>query len=392
LHSRKYVALMTKKKKIVVVGPCYPYRGGIATFVSYLCKLLQTEHDVHLINYSMLYPTLLFPGKTQYDESKNLVFTFPNERLFSSLNPIAWWRTAKRIAELEPDVVIMDWWNPFFGLCFRGLNFFLPNVYRKRILIVAENVVSHEGRGADKILTRLGITIGKAYIVLSDKVKNQITYFSSDKPIYKANLPIYDQFDITTTSYARADISSKLATGDFVMLCFGYIRKYKGVDIAIAAMPEILKQIPNAKLLIVGECYDAWEEYQTLINKLDLANNVHSVTEYVANEEVEQYFAVSDVVLLPYRTATQSGILNIAYGFNKPVVATNVGGFVEFIDDGKTGIIVPEVSATALAQGVWRYHQSLHSTDTTAAITAISKRNSFEHILQHVQEFARRVR
>ncbi|MFM2385394.1 MAG: hypothetical protein RL660_151 [Bacteroidota bacterium] len=383
---------MSELKKIVVIGPCYPYRGGIATFVAHLCKLLNTKYEVHLINYAMLYPSILFPGKTQYDESKDLVFSFSNERLFSSLNPFSWYRTAKRVQALQPDIIIMDWWNPFFGLCFRGFHFFLNRALRKRILVVTENVVSHEGRYIDTALTKLGVTIGQAYIVLSEKVREQIQYFGKGKPTYKSNLPIYDQFDVHHKVFTRTELVPKFSKDDYVMLCFGYVRKYKGVDIAIAAMPYVLQQIPNAKLLIVGECYDEWAEYEKQIAALGLQNHVHSITNYVPNEDVEQYFAISDVVLLPYRTATQSGILNIAYGFKKTVVATNVGGFVEFIEHGKTGVIVNKVDEKVLADGILTHYQTMHGKDHKEAITQLIQRNSFENILDHVESFWQQVK
>ncbi len=375
-------------KKIVIIGPCYPYRGGIATFVSYLSNLLHKHYNVHLINYSMLYPSILFPGKTQYDESKALVFSFKNERLFSSLNPISWYKTAQRIKQLQPDVIIMDWWNPFFGICFRGLYLFLPKEYKNKILVVAENVVSHEGRKIDTLLTKIGITVGKSYIVLSDKVKDQIAYFAGNKTIYKSNLPIYDSFDGATKTYLRSDVSAALKEDDYVMLCFGYIRQYKGVDIAIEAMPQILKTIPNAKLLIVGECYDDWAMYQQLIDKLNLHNHVVVVNSYVPNEAVEQYFSVSNVVLLPYRNATQSGILNIAYGFYKPVVATKVGGFTEFIQDGKTGVLVNQIDPAAYANGVVHFYNNYRNVDFKPAIQQIINANSFDKIIDYVNEFA----
>jgi glycosyltransferase involved in cell wall biosynthesis len=378
------------KLKIVIIGPCYPYRGGIATFVAYLSNLLSHHFDVTLINYAMLYPSILFPGKTQYDESKDLVFSFKNIRLFSSLNPIAWWRTAKAIKQINPDVIIMDWWQPFFGLCFRGLHIMLPKALRNKILIVAENVVSHEGRKIDTLLTKLGLTIGQAYIVLSDKVKNQIAFFSGDKKIYKSNLPIYDKFEgATSVNIPRQSISAQLAPTDFVMLCFGYIRKYKGVDIALEALPIIKAAIPNAKLLIVGESYDDWSMYQQIIDKHHLQNDVIIVSEYVPNEAVEKYFNCSDVVLLPYRTATQSGILNIAYGSNKPVVATSVGGFTEFINPGKTGLLVADITPAAFAAGVLDFHKNYYNqVDFKKYIQEIVASNSFETIVEYVNDFA----
>jgi glycosyltransferase involved in cell wall biosynthesis len=374
-------------KKIVVIGPCYPYRGGIATFVSYLCNLLQQSYDVTLINYSMLYPSILFPGKTQYDESKDLVFSFNNQRLFSSLNPISWWRTAKKIKEIQPDIIIMDWWNPFFGLCFRGLYWCLNKKYKNRILIIAENVVSHEGRKIDAFLTKLGITIGSSYVVLSDKVRDQIKGYSGNKTIYKSNLPIYDGFDKSTIIYQRNEVCKTISNDNYVLLFFGYIRKYKGLDIALNALPHIIKSVPNVKLLIVGECYDDWAEYQKIIDDNNLQSYIEVVNDYVPNEAVEKYFNISDLVLLPYRTATQSGILNIAYGFNKPVIANRVGGFAEFILEGKTGMLVNNIDAAEYANAVIYYYNNYRHIDVTPHIKTVADINSFDAITTYVQSF-----
>jgi glycosyltransferase involved in cell wall biosynthesis len=369
---------MVPKKKLVVIGPCYPYRGGIATFVAHLCKGLSQNFDVSLINYSLLYPSILFPGKTQYDESKTLTFDFPNRRLLNSINPFSWIKVARAIKAEKPDLIIMDWWNPFFALCFKGVFTFLNRDYKNKILVIAENVVSHEGRKIDAALTKMGISIASEYLVLSDKVAEEIKPYSNNKKIYKAHLPIYNTFN------KGENVSTKKGLGysedDYVLLFFGYVRKYKGLDIALEAFPEIKKSIPNAKLLVVGECYDEWKEYQDLIEKYHLQQDVKVVSEYVPNEAVGGYFNACDLVLLPYRTATQSGILNIAYGFNKPVVATNVGGFSEFIKDGSSGLLVQKVDAPAFAQGVIKWHEQHRNDDYITAISDVVTANGFGKI------------
>jgi glycosyltransferase involved in cell wall biosynthesis len=172
-----------------------------------------------------------------------------------------------------------------------------------------------------------------------------------------------------------------------VLLFFGYIRKYKGLDIALQAMPHILKNVPNAKLLIVGECYDDWAEYQKIIDDNKLQNYVEVVNDYVPNEAVEKYFNISDLVLLPYRTATQSGILNIAYGFNKPVIANHVGGFAEFILEGKTGMLVNNIDAQEYAAAITYYYNNYRHIDVTPHIKTVAAINSFDAITTYVQSF-----
>lgn len=370
-----------KPPKIVVIGPCYPYRGGIATFVAHLCNKLAPHFDVHLINYSLLYPSFLFPGKTQYDESENLIFSFPNERIVNSINPISWFRTAQRIRQLNPDLIIIDWWNPFFSFAVKGITAFLGKTFKQRIFLIAENVVSHEGRKADALLTRNALNAAHAYLALSDKVAAELMPYTGSKKIFKSHLPIYSDFD-TEQQATDQEARSKLgyAPEDYVLLFFGYIRKYKGLDIALQAMPAIKKAIPSARLLIVGESYDDIAEYTSLIDQLGLAQEVQLISEYVPNEAVAQYFQASDCVLLPYRTATQSGILNIAYGFTKPVVATNVGGFAEFIRNGETGILVEGTEPDTFARGVAEWYRIRHTTAYADAIRAMVAQNSFDNI------------
>jgi glycosyltransferase involved in cell wall biosynthesis len=372
-------------KKIVVIGPCYPYRGGIATFIAHLCKGLASKFDVNLINYSLLYPSFLFPGKTQYDESKELKIDFPSKRLLNSINPFSWYKVAKEVASHKPDLIIMDWWNPFFGLCFRGVYFFLPASLKSKILIITENVVSHEGRKIDAFLTKVGISFASSYLVLSDKVADEVKPYTKQKPVHKAHLPIYNVFN-KNTQEQNFKQALGYAQNDYVLLFFGYIRKYKGLDIALQALPKVLKQIPNAKLLVVGESYEPWPEYQKLIDELKLGAYVKVVSEYVANEAIGTYFNASDVVLLPYRTATQSGILNIAYGFSKPVVATNVGGFSEFIEPDKTGVLVQHVDAMEFADGIVKWHQIKDAHNYEQAIERVVQANGFDKINEIVSK------
>lgn len=375
--------------KIVIIGPCYPYRGGIATFIAHLSKKLAGEFEVHLINYSLLYPSFLFPGKTQYDESQNLIFSFPNERMVNSINPMSWYRTAKKVKELDPDLVIIDWWNPFFSFAVKGIITFLGKRFQKRVLIIAENVVSHEGRWIDSFLTKIALGKANAYLALSDKVNEELKPYSGHKRIFKSNLPIYSDFDTGTQETAdssAAKASLGYTASDYVLLFFGYIRKYKGLDIALEAFPAIKQAIPGAKLLVVGESYDDIAEYEGLIGKLGIAADVQMINEYVPNEAVARYFEASDCVLLPYRTATQSGILNIAYGFTKPVVATNVGGFSEFIQNGRTGILVEGIEPEAFAAGVFEWYRIKDSVPYAEAITKSVAANSFDNITGIIHE------
>lgn len=376
-----------KKSKVVVIGPCYPFRGGIATFVAHFCDSISQNYDTTLINYTTLYPSILFPGKTQYDLSENKKITFPNIRMLSSVNPLTWIKVAKKIASIQPDLIVIDWWQPFFGPCIRGIYTLLPKELKNRVFIVAENVVSHESRWIDKFLTRLGFGVGKQYLALSDEVVKQINYFYTDKPIHKSNLPIYDTFS-TSSFDQHAELREKLGFSptDKIILFFGYVRKYKGLDILIEAFAILKKKRKDIKLLIVGEFYDDPKQYTDIIDANQLNQDVKMIDFYVPNEDIEQYFRISNVVALSYRNGTQSGILNIALGFKKPVVSTNVGGLHEFIIDDKTGVICQNVNPNDFANALDHFFDLEKDVDFEKNIDEVIQNNSFGKINNIISE------
>lgn len=357
------------RKKIVIIGPAYPYRGGPATYVSYLYQSLSSKFDVKIFNYTLLYPDFLFPGTTQYDESESTALKVPNERLINSISPFNWFKTASRLKKENADLVVFDWWQPFFGPCHFTISLLLKKQYKGRILFITENFISHESRFIDSFLTRVGLSNADIFLALSDVVSLELKKISSKRKIYRSTLPPFDCF-VADQSYNRESSRRELniSSNDKVLLFFGYVRKYKGLDILISALPETLKRIPELKLLIVGEFYDDVSSYMNQIEKLGLKDNIILVNKFVPNEEVGKYFNASDVLVLPYRSATQSAVLNVSYSFGKPVIATNVGGLGEFIKDNYTGIIVETGSPEAMSKGITRYFEVSKKIDFTSNI------------------------
>ncbi|MCG6915168.1 glycosyltransferase [bacterium BMS3Abin03] len=364
----------SNKKKIIIIGPSYPYRGGNSLFVTKTYEVLQNDFNVKIFNYKLLYPSLLFPGTTQFDKSEQKVFKVPSERIVNSLSPVNWFIVADRIKDEKPDLIIFDWWHPFFGFCHGAISFLLKKKFGKKFLFITENVVSHEANKIDKILTKIGIGNASMFLALSDKVVKELHRYSQNKKIYRSELPIYDCYeanDSEAVSILKSDLNIK---EDYkVLLFFGYVRKYKGLDILLESFPGILEKQPDAFLLIVGEFYDNPDLYLNLIKKCNIANRVKIINEFVPNEEVYKYYQVSDVVVLPYKSATQSGILNIAYGFNKPVIVTDVGGLAEFVVDGKTGIIIEPNSTKEIVEG---YDKLLNLQKKINFVENIRKRNT----------------
>ena len=371
----------SNNKKIIIVGPAYPYRGGNALFVSQVYEKLKNNFTVKVFNYKLLYPSVLFPGTTQFDKSDKQVFNIPSERLLNSISPFNWFKVAKKIISEDADLIVFDWWHPFFGPALGTITRLIKKKYKDKILFITENVVSHESNRIDKLLTKYGLKHAAFYLSLSAKVANELQTFSKGRKIFRSELPVYDCYQ-SKTAFDLQGMRTQLGIPEnsTVLLFFGYVRKYKGLDILLKAMPSVLKKHPDAYLLIVGEFYDKPDSYFEIINKNNLNDKVKLVNSFVPNEDVEKYYAVSDLVILPYRSATQSGILNVAYGFKKPVVVTDVGGLAEFVEDSKTGFIVKPDSPAEIERGINKFYNLREKEDFAFNIEERNKLNSFENL------------
>ncbi len=375
------------RQKLILVGPTYPYRGGNALFMSYLYNALTTEFDVEFINYSVLYPSLLFPGTTQYDESEEHFDRVPSKRMLNSMNPITWAKTASYINSKHPDLIVVDWWQPYFGPCLRGVTSLIKKELKSKILFITENVISHEARWIDGFLTRMGLKHADRFLALSKSVVDTLTPMAKGRKIYRSELPVFGHY----SKDEQLDIPAEKEKLGFerdatVLLFFGYVRKYKGLDILIEAFAEMEEKYPDYRLLIAGEFYDNPQPYLQLIDKLGITKKVKVVNKFIPNEQVAAYFTLSEVVVLPYRSATQSGILNIACGYEKPVVITNVGGLSEFVEDGKTGIFVPKADKFEIVKGIERYFSLKDQEDFAGNIAARNEQNSFGGIVDTFKE------
>lgn len=369
------------KKKIVIVGPAYPYRGGNALYVSSVFDILKNDYDVKIINYKLLYPSLLFPGTTQKDVSNKIIKKAESLRIINSINPLTWFHAAKVIKNEKPDLIIFDWWNPFFGPSHYVISKLLKKNFGNKILFITENVISHEGRFFDRVLTRIGIKNASMFMALSDVVEETLKNFSNGRKVYKSALPVYDCYNMNSNA-KPSEIKSQLNFGekDIILLFFGYVRKYKGLNVLIDAMPEIIKKNPVVKLLIVGEFYDSSEKYYKQINELNINNNVKVIEKFVPNEDVGNYYSICDIVILPYLEATQSGVLNIAYGFNKPVIVTDVGGLKEDVLEGKTGYVIEAGNPLEISNAVEKFLIDRKSVNFSENISGKLEDNEFNKL------------
>jgi glycosyltransferase involved in cell wall biosynthesis len=369
----------TGKRKIVIIGPAYPYRGGNSLFISYVSDSLKNIFDVKIINYKLLYPSILFPGTTQFDKSNVLIKKADNDRIINSINPYTWIKAAIKIRKEKPDLIVFDWWHPFFSLCHFTISFLVKKSNNRKILFITENFVSHEGHLIDKLLTKIGLKNASAFLVLSDKVEKDLISSGYREKIYRSELPVYECYkpDIVNE---KANNRLGYTKTNKVLLFFGYVRKYKGLDLLIDAMPDIIKDLPEIRLLIVGEFYDNPTIYIQKIEDLGIKNYVEIINKYVPNEEVGEYYLAADLNILPYRSATQSGILNVSYGFLKPVLVTDVGGLSESVVNEKTGLIIKANSIEAIVKGVKDFFRLKEKVDFSKNIENYIKQNKFEKL------------
>ncbi len=367
-------------KRIALVAPGVPFRGGIAHHAAMLFKALERHHDPTLIGFRRQYPALFFPGKTQLDES-HVTFAIDAERILDPLNPLSWWTAFRRIKRQDPRVLVFEWWHPSFGLCYGVLTVLVRLFSRQRIVFICHNLLPHERHFADRLLTRFALAGAHRVVCHAEHLREQALRWMPNKDIVVRPHPLYDQFRLSelTQSEARA----RLGVSGNVLLFFGYVRAYKGLGHLLEALPMVLSEL-DVTLIVAGEFYDAKQPYLEQIERLGIESNVMLVDRYVPNDEVEVYFAACDLVVCPYVRASQSGIVPAAYGFSKPVVCTDAGGLPEAVIDGETGIVVDAADAGALARGILAYYRCADREAYARAITQLNRSLGWDRLVQAI--------
>jgi glycosyltransferase involved in cell wall biosynthesis len=368
------------KKKVILIGPAYPYRGGNALYVSYVYDILKDVFDINIINYKLLYPSVFFPGTTQKDISSKTIKNVPSKRLINSINPVTWVKTANYIKSQNADLIIFDWWNPFFGPSHYSISKLIRKKYKGKILFITENIISHEGRFIDRFLTKLGLKNADFFLALSNIVENELKKLYK-KPVFRSELPIYDSYSFNE-NFFQDDEKEKLGykKNDIIILFFGYVRKYKGLNVLIDSIPKVISNNNKIKFLVVGEFYDSYDKYVNQINKLNIKEHIKILNKFVPNEDVGKYYTAADLVVLPYLSATQSGILNIAYGFRKPVLVTRVGGLADDVIEGKTGFIVNPLNPDEIADRILYFAANKNNIDFNLNIENKIKNHKFNEM------------
>jgi glycosyltransferase involved in cell wall biosynthesis len=374
---------MAKGRKIVLLSPAHPLRGGIAAFTERFAQELQSEgHEVSIYSFSLQYPGFLFPGKTQYSSDP----APPGLRIkttVNSVNPLNWLKVGLELRRLRPDAILPRYWLPFMGPCLGTILRLAKLNGHTKVVAIADNILPHEKRPGDRQFTQYFLGPVDACIVMSQSVEEDLRLFSKTKPAACIPHPIYDNYgEKVGREAALAHLG--LDKNQRYLLFFGFIRDYKGLDLLLEAMADPRIRQMNLKLIVAGEYYGNREAYEKQIQGLGLENQLVLKTDYIPSEEVRYYFGAADLVVQPYKSATQSGISQMAYHFEKPMVVTAVGGLPEIVPQGKAGYVVP-VEAEAIAGAVIDFYQNNKEAALTAGVKNEKKRFSWQTMVEGLE-------
>lgn len=373
--------------KIVLIGPVYPYKGGIAHYTSLLSRALRKKHDVCMVSYKMQYPKFLFK-KEQRDYSNKSFQVEDTNYWINTANPFNIIASAGKIRKQKPDAVILQWWHPYFAPCY----YILAKCLRKiPIIVTCHNVFPHERFPMDRFLTKLVLRQADGYIVQSHLDEADLLKVNPKANYVVTPHPTYNAFKMKDMSREEARSILQMDGDSPMLLFFGFVREYKGLHYLLDALADVKGQIPDVQLWIVGDFGDDKDIYLKQIEENHLEGCINIVEGYIPDQEVEKYFAAADLVVLPYVSATQSGIVQIAYGFEKPVVVTNVGGLPDVVWDKETGYVVPSRSPEAIAKAIIGFYREDSSVDWQANIRAKAQEFSWETMVDRIEECLIRV-
>lgn len=349
--------------KIVIVGTAYPFRGGLAAFNERLARQFANEgHEVEMVTFTVQYPSVLFPGKTQYSDEPQ-PSDLKIKRLINSVNPLTWTKAGKYIKNLNADKVIFCYWMAFMAPCFGTIARIVRSEKTKTVALV-HNMIPHEPTILDKLFPSYFVSAMDGFVAMAESVANDIRSFAGLKvPVVVSPHPIYDHYG---ELQEKPNAAMRLGLHEKInyILFFGFIREYKGLDLLLEAFADKrLREFP-VKLIVAGEFYENPEPYLKLIHQLKLESEIELRTIFIPDSEVKNYFSIADIVAQPYRSATQSGVSQIAYHFEKPMLVTNVGGLSEIVPHGKVGYVV-EPEPIHIANALFDFFTNKRSAEFT---------------------------
>ena len=370
--------------KISILSVAPPYRGGIAEQTYCMSQYLSDIHDVNVINFKRQYPEFLFPGKTQY-ESETISRLDNNYRLVDTLNPFSWSVTANFIIDRSPDLILLRFWNPFFAISYSSIiKKIKKTLPRTKIIAVCDNIVPHEQSIFDKQLIKLLFSKIDGFIVMSDQVKDELIDIKPKAQYKKLFHPVI----LEQKKYSQAKVREELKIyNDKIILFFGFVRPYKGLDTLIEANQNLSQKLENYKIIICGECYGDDNKYNDMITQFSKNNEIEWINEYLPEKTASKYFAAADIVVLPYKSASQSGVIPLSYSYEKPVIASNIKGIKEMVQDKKTGFLFEKSDSKDLGSKIIKFYQS--DINYKNNIIDFRKKFSWKNFTKEILDFYR---
>jgi glycosyltransferase involved in cell wall biosynthesis len=373
--------------RIIALGPAYPYRGGIASFNDRLAQqFVNEDHDIEIINFSLQYPGFLFPGKTQYTDGPPP----PGIKISSeinSINPFNWIATGLKIRKNRPDILMIRYWIPFMGPCLGTIARLAKSNNHTKVICIFDNVVPHEKRMGDKLLTKYFTGSIDGSIVMAGSVLDDLRKFRENIPAKLSPHPLYDNYGpLTERNVAVSKL--KLDPDYSYLLFFGFIREYKGLDLLIKAYSDKRLRNRKLKLLVAGEFYEDDKPYRDLIRSLDIESEIIFFDHFIKDSEVSLFFGAADLVIQPYKSATQSGVTQIAYYFDKPMLVTDVGGLKEIVPDGRCGYVV-KPQPEKIAESIIDFYDNNRKSFFTEGVKLEKDRFSWDKMTASIMEVYR---
>ena len=376
--------------KILIVGPAWPYRGGIADFDERIAReYIKKGDEVEIFTFTLQYPSFLFPGKTQYSPDPRPE-DLDIKRKVNSINPFNWIKVGRELKKKNADLLIIKFWLPLMAPCFGTIARIVKGNGKTKVVSILDNIIPHEHRPGAKILSKYFVSSIDAFIAMSKSVYDDLKSLNDKKPCLLSPHPIYDNFG-TAVSREEAIGSLGLDPSAKYMLFFGFIRDYKGLDILLKAVADERIKNSDIKLIVAGEFYNNSEKYFEMEKQLGLEGKIIWRTDFIADEQVKNYFCASDIIVQPYKTATQSGVTQIAYHFEKPMLVTNVGGLPEIVPNGKVGYSV-EPEAKVIADAISDFYCNGRYAEFVENIKEEKKKYSWDRMLENVDKAMEQVK
>lgn len=372
--------------KSVLIGTVYPWRGGIAQSNEALYRALKKKGQCKLISFDFLYPSFFFPNKSFLDTGKGPADIKP-ERIISSVNPFTWWKAASVVKKENPDIVIVRYWVPFLAPCYGTIVRLIKRSKKIKVICFVDHARSNEKRFIDAAFAKYVFKVCDSFLAFSDTVKDDLKTLVKNKKIIVSPLPLFNNFG-KKVSKSLALNKLGLNKKQRHLLFFGFIRKYKGLDLLLGAMADERVKKLNIKLLVVGEFFDKKEEYLEQVQKLGISKNVVFRSEYVPGEEVKYYFCASDLIVQPYRDASQSAVTPVAYHFERPMLVTDVGGLAESVPDGVVGYVT-KPNSKAIADCIIDFYNKNREKEFVKGVISEKKKFSWDILVKKIEQLAK---